>query len=87
MGTTWTFFFSEGLEVLGSPIGSDAFIKNFALEKFNKIAKMIDLLREIAKTHQQQAFAVLNRSIKFKATFFSVPYQTLLLMPQSTTMP
>ena len=30
---------------------------------------MIDHLRELAKTHPQQAFAVLNRSIKFKATF------------------
>ena len=54
-------FSSEGLEVLGSPIGSDRFTKNFALEKFNKIAKMIDQLRELAKTHPQQAFAVLNR--------------------------
>ena len=66
-------FSSEGLEVLGSPVGSKEFDKNFASKKFGKVDNIIEQLSEIDKSHPQQAFTVLNRSIKFKATFYFEP--------------
>ena len=60
---------SNGLEVLGSPIGDDNFIATYCTAKFEKIAIILDKLSIIAKSHPQQAWSVVNRSTKFKSSY------------------
>ena len=58
-----------GLEILGSPIGDDDYISNYCKDKFSKISLMVDTITNVAKSHPQQAWSVLSRSIKFKGTY------------------
>ena len=62
---------TDGIEVLGAPIGSTQFVQSFAEKRYSKISAMIIKLNTVAKSHPQQSFCFLNRSTKFKATYLA----------------
>ena len=75
----------EGLETLGSPIGSDAFVADFCNEKFEELGTIIDKLTKMASIFPQHAFRLFSQSTKFRLTHiirtvanahqYSEPYQ------------
>ena len=64
-------FSSIGMEVLGAPVGSQFFIKEFAHEKYERIKAMINMLTNIAHSNPQESFAVFSRSIKHKHSYMT----------------
>ena len=62
---------SQGLEVLGAPIGSSKFIEEFSSAKFSKISSIVDKLSKIAKLYPQHSFATFSKSTKHKATYLA----------------
>lgn len=60
---------TEGLEVLGCPIGSDSFVERIATKKFEGLANIIYTLDSIGKLHPQHAFIMFLKSTKSKVTY------------------
>ena len=60
-------FTTDGLTILGAPIGNDMYISSFCEAKLKKVAIIIDNLTTIGKSHPQQAWTLLSKSTKFKS--------------------
>ena len=49
---------SQGLEVLGAPIGSQHFVKEFNTDKFFKIRSIVEQFTNIAKLFPQRSLPI-----------------------------